>query len=87
MMLRFVRGVINLRGQIVPILDLSMRFGWPATDLHGRTCIVVMEIQGQEDAQLIGVLVDAVNTVSELEAAEIEPSCQSMKEPWIALCA
>jgi len=74
MMPRFVRGVINLRGQIVPILDLSMRFGWPATDLHVRTCIVVMEIQGQEDAQLIGVLVDAVNTVLELEAAEIEPA-------------
>lgn len=74
MMPDFVRGVINLRGHVVPILDLALRFGWSATDIRVRTCIVVIDVQGHDGSQVIGILVDAVNTVLELDGAEIEPA-------------
>ena len=73
----FIRGVINLRGAVVPVIDLSARFGKPATTVTRRTCIVIVEVsdgQGtQGSTQVVGVMVDAVNAVLEIPATEIEP--------------
>lgn len=74
MMPRCVRGVINLRGAVVPVLDLAARFGGPQAVPTRRTCIVIVEIQaGGESTQDLGVIVDAVNEVVEIPASEIEP--------------
>jgi len=74
MMPGFVHGVINLRGHVVPVIDLAQRFGRAATALHRRTCIVILEVGDGESAQSLGILVDAVNAVLDLEAAQIEPA-------------
>ncbi|HEV7815577.1 MAG TPA: chemotaxis protein CheW [Janthinobacterium sp.] len=69
-----IRGVINLRGAVVPVMDLSARFGKPATALSKRTCIVIVELENDGEHQVIGVVVDAVNAVLDIPAAEIEPA-------------
>ena len=74
MMPEFIRGVINLRGAVVPVVDLSARFGRHATDISRKTCIVIIEVQTQEGKQDVGVIVDAVSEVLEIPAAEIEPA-------------
>ncbi|WP_297912575.1 chemotaxis protein CheW [Thiomonas sp.] len=74
MMPGFVHGVINLRGRVVPVIDLAQRFGRPATELRARTCIVIVEVNTDEGAQALGVLVDAVNAVLDLDASQIEPA-------------
>ena len=73
MMPAFVHGVINLRGNVVPVIDLAQRFGRPATELRQRTCIVILEVDGDDGPQAIGVLVDAVNAVLDMDATQIEP--------------
>jgi purine-binding chemotaxis protein CheW len=74
MMPRFVRGVINLRGAVVPVIDLAARFGRGATTESKRTCIVIVEIVSEGERQVVGVLVDAVNEVLDIPAADIEPA-------------
>jgi purine-binding chemotaxis protein CheW len=78
MMPRFVRGVINLRGAVVPVMDLSARFGRSETKLSKRTCIVIVEVESASGAnagrQDMGVMVDAVNAVLEIADAQIEPA-------------
>lgn len=71
MMPDLVRGVINLRGLIVPIIDLAERFGHGRTQLGTRTCIVIVEIADDEETHLMGALVDAVSAVVEIEANAI----------------
>lgn len=71
MMPNLVRGVINLRGAIVPIIDLAERFGLGRTSLAARTCIVIVEILEDEETHLLGALVDAVNAVVEIEPGAI----------------
>jgi len=73
MMPEFVRGVINLRGRVVPVIDLSVRFGRPATATTKRTCNVIIEVQFEGETIDIGIVVDAVSEVLEIPAAEIEP--------------
>ena len=73
MMPAFIRGVINLRGSVVPVVDLAARFGKPATAVTRRTCIVIIEIESAEEKQDVGVMVDSVNEVLEIPAREIEP--------------
>jgi purine-binding chemotaxis protein CheW len=73
MMPECIRGVINLRGAVVPVLDLSARFGRTSTAVTKRTCIVIVEVSNGEEQQVIGVVVDAVNAVLEIAAADIEP--------------
>jgi len=70
----FIRGVINLRGSVVPVIDLGARFGKQATDITRRTCIVIIEVANGEETQDVGVMVDAVNEVLEISASEIEPA-------------
>lgn len=74
MMPGFVHGVINLRGNVVPVIDLAQRFGRGATELMPRTCIVIIEIDGEEGPLAVGILVDAVNAVLDMEPAQIEPA-------------
>ncbi|MEW5903329.1 MAG: chemotaxis protein CheW [Pseudomonadota bacterium] len=73
MMPDFIRGVINLRGAVVPVIDLSARFGRSLTQVSRRTCIVIIEVPSGEEQQDIGVVVDAVSEVLEIPASEIEP--------------
>src|SRR5690606_3626622 len=72
MMPGFVKGVINLRGKVVPVIDLAARFGRVATGLHRRTCIVVVEVEHEGAQQELGVVVDGVSEVLEIPASEIE---------------
>ena len=74
MMPGFIRGVINLRGSVVPVVDLSARFGRNRTEVSRRTCIVIIEVDGGEDTKIdIGVMVDSVSEVLEIPRTEIEP--------------
>lgn len=72
-----IRGVINLRGAVVPLIDLSARFGHPPTQAGRRTCCVILEAENHatdEPAQTLGIVVDAVNEVLEIPDTEIEPA-------------
>jgi len=73
MMPTFIRGVINLRGAVVPVIDLSSRFGNKPTEVARRTCIVIIELSDGEASQDIGIMVDAVSEVLEIAKSEIEP--------------
>lgn len=73
MMPVFIRGVINLRGAVVPVIDLSVRFGRAATQIGRRTSIVIIEVREGDIHQDIGIVVDAVHEVLEIPAGEIEP--------------
>lgn len=73
MMPAFIRGVINLRGSVVPVIDLAARFGGTQTSVGRRTCIVIIELTEGETRQDIGVVVDAVSEVLEVSSADIEP--------------
>lgn len=69
----FIRGVINLRGAVVPVIDLASRFGGKRSEVSRRTCIVIIELAEGEERQDIGVVVDSVSEVLEIPASEIEP--------------
>ena len=73
MMPAFIRGVINLRGAVVPVVDLLARFGGKQTEVGRRTCIVIVEMENDEGRQDIGVVVDAVSEVLEIADGDIEP--------------
>jgi purine-binding chemotaxis protein CheW len=66
-------GVINLRGRVVPVIELSAKFGMGRRERTVDSCIIVMEVQVEEAAVIIGVLVDSVREVIDLEAGQIEP--------------
>lgn len=74
MMPAFIRGVINLRGAVVPVIDLSVRFGRIATPIGRRTSIVIIEVNNGEACQDIGIVVDAVHEVLEIASDDIEPA-------------
>lgn len=73
MMPASIRGVINLRGAVVPVIDLGARFSGQQTKICRRTCIVIIEIENEETHQDIGIVVDAVSAVIELPLCDIEP--------------
>lgn len=68
----FVKGVINLRGKVIPVVDLRLRFGMEEIDYNERTCIIVVEIQGQTGTVLTGIVVDSVSEVLNIRSDEIE---------------
>jgi purine-binding chemotaxis protein CheW len=68
----YVRGVINLRGSVVPVLDLAVKFGLPPTQVTKRTCIVITEIELDGDRTVLGLLADAVSQVIGLAPGDIE---------------
>ena len=71
----YVRGVINLRGKIVPVIDLRMKLGLPTTtDATNRSCIVVVYVAMAEATKLMGLIVDALDEVYQINAEDLEPS-------------
>ena len=70
----FVKGVINLRGQVIPVLDLRRRFGMDEIDYTERTCIIVVEIEGETGTVMIGIVVDSVSEVLNIKGEDIEPA-------------
>lgn len=68
-----VKGVINLRGKIIPVVDLRVRFGVAASEFTDRTCIVVVDLENEEGVRkMVGATVDAVSEVSQIPAGDIE---------------
>ena len=74
MMPAFIKGVINLRGSVVPVVDLSARFDNSPCHIGKRTCIVILEVTTEVGQQVIGVIVDAVSAVLDIPADNIEPA-------------
>ena len=70
----FVKGVINLRGKVIPVVDLRLKFGLPAKDYDERTCIVVMEVSRAGGSVQMGIVVDSVSEVQNIGAGDIEPT-------------
>lgn len=70
----FMRGVINLRGSVVPVVDMNLKFGMPKTEKTVNTCIIVMEMDLDGETIVLGSLADAVQEVLELEPDQIEPA-------------
>ncbi|MEJ1354434.1 MAG: chemotaxis protein CheW [Candidatus Sedimenticola sp. (ex Thyasira tokunagai)] len=68
----FIRGVINLRGNVVPVVDLSVRLGRRRSILTKRSCIILVEIETAEHRQLLGMLVDSVNEILEIAQSDIK---------------
>lgn len=70
----YMKGVINLRGSVVPVIDLRLKFGMSETKTTIDTCIIVLEIDMDNETIIIGALADSVQEVFELEPAQIEPA-------------
>ncbi len=69
----WIRGVTNLRGSVVPVVDLAVKFGLAPAVVTRRTCIVVVEIAAEDERLLLGVMCDAVHQVLDIPAGEIQP--------------
>ena len=70
----YVKGVINLRGKIVPVIDLRLKFGLPKAETTNRTCIVVTYVAMASATKLMGLIVDALEEVHQFTADEMEPA-------------
>jgi purine-binding chemotaxis protein CheW len=69
----YMRGVINLRGSVVPVLDLRLKFGLPEAELTVNTCVIIVEVLINGQNMVIGAMADAVQEVLDLEPDQIEP--------------
>ena len=72
----FVRGVINLRGAVVPVIDLQARLGGPITEFGSKTCIVIFDVSHEGEHTELGLMVDAVSEVIAIAGSEIESAPQ-----------
>ena len=70
----FMRGVINLRGSVVPVIDLRLKFGMTRTEQTVNTCIIVVEVSMDGETTVLGALADSVQEVIEMEPDSIEPA-------------
>ena len=70
----FMRGVINLRGSVVPVIDMRLKFGMSATEQTVNTCIIVVEVTLEGETTVLGALADSVQEVVEMEPEQIEPA-------------
>ncbi|TYT74038.1 chemotaxis protein CheW [Desulfobotulus mexicanus] len=70
----FMKGVINLRGKVIPVVDLRLKFSMPATDYTDRTCIIVVEVRGLSSSIQMGCVVDSVSEVLNIKGEDIEPA-------------
>lgn len=68
----YVKGIINLRGKVVPVVDLRLKFGMPPVDYTQRTCIIVVEVAGESSRMLMGVVVDSVSEVLNVSQSDVE---------------
>ena len=73
----YVKGVVNLRGQVIPVIDMRLRFNMPGRDYDERTCIVVINLKGGQ----VGLVVDTVNEVRSIEEANVSPPPKSGGAP------
>ncbi|MFP5247793.1 MAG: chemotaxis protein CheW, partial [Thermoanaerobaculia bacterium] len=69
----WIRGVLNLRGAVVPVVDLAVKFGLPETTLTRRTCVVMVEIEHDRERLILGMMADSVHQVVELSTDQIQP--------------
>ncbi|WP_210395681.1 chemotaxis protein CheW [Motiliproteus sediminis] len=68
----YVRGVVNLRGNVVPVIDLPARFGWPSSPLNKRSCIVIVELSTADRGAIeLGIVIDSVSEVLDIPAENI----------------
>ena len=70
----FVLGVINLRGKVIPVIDLRLKFGLPYKEPDERTCVIVVEVLSDGRTVQMGIVVDRVNEVVDVKAGEVEPT-------------
>jgi purine-binding chemotaxis protein CheW len=70
----FMRGVINLRGSVVPVIDLRLKFGMTVTEKTVNTCVIIVEVKVAGETIILGVLADSVQEVMDLENDQIEPA-------------
>lgn len=70
----WIRGVINLRGAVVPVVDLAVMFGLPETAITKWTCVVIVEIHLEGEPTVMGIMVDSVSQVIDLSAEDIQPT-------------
>ncbi|HEX7680993.1 MAG TPA: chemotaxis protein CheW [Thermoanaerobaculia bacterium] len=70
----WIRGVHNLRGTVVPVIDLAIKFGLPATGITRRTCVVIVELLVDDEAVIMGVMADSVHQVVDFTAEQIQPA-------------
>ncbi len=70
----FMRGVINLRGSVVPVVDLRLKFGMTMTENTVNTCVIITEVQVDGESTVLGALADSVQEVVDLEPDRIEPA-------------
>lgn len=70
----YVRGVINLRGKVIPVIDLRCKFGMETVEDTDETCIIVVSVRSMEEEVQMGILVDTVSEVLDIEGNEIEPA-------------
>ena len=68
----YVKGVINLRGKVIPVIDLRLRFSMDGIEYSERTCIIVVEIMGKSGTVMIGIVVDSVSEVLNIKSEDIE---------------
>ena len=76
LMPNFVRGVINLRGAVVPVIDLQSRFGRPVAQVGKRTCVIIFDASRDGEKMELGLMVDSVSEVIEIAQSDIEPAPQ-----------
>ncbi|HUL23917.1 MAG TPA: chemotaxis protein CheW [Thermodesulfobacteriota bacterium] len=69
----FVRGVINLRGKVIPVVDLRLKFGMDAKEDTQRTCIIVVHLTRESQEMIMGIIVDEVSEVLDIDQDQIEP--------------
>ena len=70
----FVRGVINLRGKVIPVIDLRLKFGMESRDTTDKTCVIVLQVQHHQGVITMGAIVDEVSEVLDISWEQIEPS-------------
>jgi purine-binding chemotaxis protein CheW len=68
----WIRGVHNLRGSVVPVIDLAVKFGLPATEVTRRTCIIIVELHVEDETMIMGVMADSVHQVADFGAEQIQ---------------
>lgn len=76
----YVKGVINLRGKVIPVVDLRLRFSMPAKEYTHRTCIIVVQVSGPRGTMPMGIVVDGVAEVLQVAAADVEDAPSFGKE-------
>jgi purine-binding chemotaxis protein CheW len=70
----YLVGVVNLRGGVLPVIDTRIKFGMPATEFTVNTCIVVLNVQINDETTVVGAMVDSVSEVFEIEENQVQPS-------------